>query len=88
MILNNLIVNYGLTLKFPKSNEYNSPEGTREIILKKMAKKDYKSPEMKEVKVNVEQDLLAGSCAAPDGVGTDATTITCDCSTNDPSDNV
>ena len=61
MILNNLIVNYGLTLKFPKSNEYNSPEGTREKNTKEMSKKDYKSPKIDEVKVNVEQDLLAGS---------------------------
>lgn len=69
MILNNSIVNYGLTLKFPKSNEYSSPEGTREINIIKMAKKDYKSPKMTEVKVNVEQDLLAGSTCTADVQG-------------------
>lgn len=45
-------------MKFPKSNEYSSPEGTRENNTQKMAKKDYESPEMTEVKVNVEEDLL------------------------------
>lgn len=33
------------------------------IIPKKMAKKNYESPKMDEVKVNVEQDILAGSCS-------------------------
>lgn len=28
-----------------------------------MAKKDYESPKMKEVKISVEQELLSGSCA-------------------------
>lgn len=28
-----------------------------------MAKKDYKSPKMEEVKLSVEQEFLAGSCA-------------------------
>ena len=55
--VNYLIVNYGLTLKFPKSNEYSSPEGTREKNTKEMAKKDYKSPKMIEVKV--EENLMS-----------------------------
>lgn len=46
------------------------------IILKKMAKKDYKSPKMDEVKVNVEQDLLSSSCTA-DAQGGSGTPI-CD----------
>ena len=41
--------------------EYSSPEGTRENNAKEMTKKNYKTPKMKEVKVNVEQKLLAGS---------------------------
>ena len=65
MILNNLIVNYGLTLKFPKSNEYNSPEGTRENNTKEMAKKDYKSPEMNEVNVQVESLMQTASLEQP-----------------------
>lgn len=71
-IYTNLIVNYGLTLKFPKPDEYSSPEGTREIILKKMAKKDYKSPKMKEVKVNIEEELLAISGGTGGQTCTDA----------------
>ncbi len=64
-------------MKFPKSNEYSSPEGTRENNLKKMAKKNYESPKMDEVKVNVEQDFLTGStCTADAQAGTG--TGTCD----------
>lgn len=34
-----------------------------------MAKKNYKTPKMTEVKVNVEQDLLAGSTCTADVQG-------------------
>ena len=37
-IYTNLIVNYGLTLKFPKPDEYSSPEGTSENNTKKNGK--------------------------------------------------
>jgi len=59
-------------LKFPKSNEYSSPEGTRENNTQKMAKKNYESPTMKEVKVNIEEELLAISGGTGGQTCTDA----------------
>lgn len=51
-----------------------------------MAKKNYESPKMDEVKVNVEQDILAGSCSVAVGVGTDSTEIECGCPAHTRSD--
>ena len=82
LCVNYSIVNYGLTLKFPKSNEYNSPEGTRENNTKEMAKKDYESPKMDEVKVNVEQELLTASGGHAECGTYCATDCTSDCSEN------
>ncbi len=47
-------------MKFPKSNEYNSPEGTRENNTKEMAKKFYKSPKIQEVKLDSENICAGG----------------------------
>ena len=44
-----------------------------------MVKKNYDSPTMKEVKIQVEQDMLAGSCSVVSGVGSDAVVGECAC---------
>lgn len=51
-----------------------------------MAKKDYESPKMDELKVNVECNILAGSCSVVNGVSSDATTIECACPADAHSD--
>lgn len=56
-------------MKFPKSNEHNSPEGTRENNTKEM-KKDYKSPKMTELKVDSEK-LMSVSGSGGGSVCTD-----------------
>jgi len=44
-----------------------------------MEKKEYLSPEMKEVKIEGSMAILAGSCAATSGVSSDKVDIDCDC---------
>ena len=44
-----------------------------------MAKKEYLSPEMKEVKIEGSMAILAGSCAATSGVSSDKVDLQCDC---------
>lgn len=55
------------------------PREQEGIILIPMAKKEYLSPEMKEVKIEGSMAILAGSCAATSGVSSDKVDLQCDC---------